>query len=46
MKDIQCSTGNFTQYSVKIYMRKEYKKEGIYVWTDSLYYAAETNTTL
>ena len=28
MKDLQYSTGNSTQSSVIIYMRKEYKKEG------------------
>ena len=28
MRDLQYSTGNSTQYSVIIYMRKEYKKAG------------------
>ena len=30
-KDLLCSTGKSTQYSVMAYMRKESKKEWIYV---------------
>ena len=31
-KDLLCSTGNSTQYSVITYIRKESKKEWIYVY--------------
>ena len=31
-KDLQCSTGKSTQYSVVTYIGKEYEKEWIYVY--------------
>ena len=47
-KNLMYSTGNSTQYSVKIYVGKESeKKMDIYIYiTDSFCYTPETNTTL
>ena len=44
-KDLLCSIGNSTQYSVITYMRIEYKRVDIRI-TDSFCCTSETNTTL
>ena len=45
-KNLLCSTGNSTQYSVMAIWEKNLKKSGYADITESLCYTHETNTTL